>query len=46
MGVKPDDVSTSIPFSGCGCVFVAVVKASVECAWSEGFVVEKFGFVE
>ena len=31
-GVKPDDVSTSIPFRGCGSVFLAVVKAFVESA--------------
>ena len=32
LGVKPDDVSTSIPFCGCGCVFLAVVEAFVESA--------------
>ena len=32
LGVKPDDVSTSIPFCGCGCVFLAVVEAFVEFA--------------
>ena len=31
-GVKPDDVSTPIPFCGCGCVFLAVVEAFVESA--------------
>ena len=45
-GVKPDDVSFSISFRGCGCVFLAVVKAIVESTSSEGFVVERLGFVE
>ena len=31
-GAKPDDVSTYIPFCGCGCVFLAVVEAFVESA--------------
>ena len=31
-GVKPHDVSFSISFRWCGCVFLAVVKAFVESA--------------